>query len=53
MASLDELLSPKTESTTITPEENNEVSTLASIFAGIGSAHMNNFVCDFNLVNTI
>jgi hypothetical protein len=37
MASLDELLSPKTESTTITPEENNEVSTLASIFAGIGS----------------
>ena len=37
MASLDELLSPKTESTTITPEDNNEVSTIASIFAGIGS----------------
>jgi len=37
MASLDELLSPKTESTTITPEDNNEVSTMASIFAGIGS----------------
>ena len=37
MASLDELLLPKTESTTITPEDNNEVSTIASIFAGIGS----------------
>ena len=37
MASLDELLLPKTESTTITPEDNNEVSTIASIFAGVGS----------------
>ena len=37
MASLDELLSPKTESTTIGPEDNNEVSTIASIFAGVGS----------------
>ena len=37
MASLDELLSPKTESRTIAPEDNNEVSTIASIFAGIGS----------------
>ena len=37
MASLDELLSPKTESRTIGPEDNNEVSTIASIFAGIGS----------------
>ncbi len=37
MASLDELLSPKTESKTIGPEDNNEVSTMASIFAGIGS----------------
>ena len=37
MASLDELLSPKTASRTIAPEDNNEVSTIASIFAGIGS----------------
>jgi len=37
MASLDELLSTKTQSRTIGPEDNNEVSTIASIFAGIGS----------------
>ena len=37
MASLDELLSPKTASRTIAPEDNNDVSTIASIFAGIGS----------------
>ena len=37
MVTVAELLQSKQESQTIGPEDNNEVSTIASIFAGIGS----------------
>ena len=37
MPTVAELLQSKQESQIIGPEENNEVSTIASIFAGIGS----------------
>ena len=37
MATVADLLKASGEIETITPEENNEVSTMASIFAGIGS----------------
>ena len=37
MATLDEILAGKSKATTISPEEENEISTIESVLAGIGS----------------